>query len=139
MIDNDQVPLFPAIVLALVRGDAHEAVAVALDDVEPGLTGMAVQRLRLSRCELNHHLRQARRLIADGAIVEKLGAGPTRRGQDLLLVVRRVNAARAPLLRLQIDAPEAARVGIVARDAARDRRTWREAGERLVAGILEEA
>ena len=48
MIDDDEVALLPAVVLAIVRGDPHEAVAVTFDDVEPGFAGMAVNRLRLA-------------------------------------------------------------------------------------------
>jgi hypothetical protein len=39
VVDDDQVALLPAVVLAVVGSDAHEAVAVAFDDVEPGFAG----------------------------------------------------------------------------------------------------
>src|SRR5262245_26171153 len=50
-----------------------------------------------------------------------------------------MDAARAALLRLLIDAAQTPRVRIIARNAGRDRRPTREAGERLLPGVLEEA
>ena len=75
-----------------------------------------MQRLGLARRELDHDLREPGGLVADRAVVQELGARATRRRQDLLLVVRRVDAARAALLRLLRDAAQAPRVGIVARE-----------------------
>jgi hypothetical protein len=75
---------------------------------------MAMQRLRLAGRELDHHLREARGLVADGAVVQELGARAARRGEDLLLVVGRVDAPRAALLRLDVEAAQPARVRIVA-------------------------
>src|SRR4030095_11593625 len=95
VIDDDEVALLPAIVIALVGGDAHEAVAVAFHYVEPGLAGMAVQRLRLARRELDHDLRQSRGLVADRAVVEELGSRSAGCGQALLLVVGGMDPARA--------------------------------------------
>jgi hypothetical protein len=78
---------------------------------------MAVQRLGLPGRELDHHLRKARRLVADGAVVQELGARAARRGEQVLLVVGRMDAARAALLRLVGQATQAPRVRIVAGDA----------------------
>src|SRR5262245_66262306 len=97
VIDDDEVAFLPPMVLAVIRCDAHEAVAVPFDDVEPRLAGMAVKRLRLAGRELNHHLRQPGCLVANRAIVEKLRAGAAGCREDLLLVVGRVDAARTPL------------------------------------------
>ena len=116
VIDDDQVAFLPPMVLAVIWRDAHEAVAVPFDDVEPRFARVAVQRLRLARGELNHHLRQPGGLVADRAIVEELGARAARRRENLLLVIRRVDASRPALLRLDVEAPQPAGVRIVARD-----------------------
>src|SRR5258708_40246848 len=96
VIDDDDIALLPAVVLALVGRGAHEAVPVALDDVEPGFAGVAVQRLRLARRELDHDLRDARSLAADRAVDQELAARAARRGEQVLLVGRRVNPAAPP-------------------------------------------
>src|SRR5689334_5973888 len=93
MVDDDEVALLPAVVLSLVGGGAHEAVAVALDDVEPGLARVTVQRLRLARRELDHDLRDAGSLAADRAVDQELGARAARRGEQLLLVVGRMDSS----------------------------------------------
>src|SRR5262245_10226260 len=139
VIDDDQVALLPPMVLAVVRRDPHEAVAVSLDDVEPRFAGVAVQRLGLAGSELNHHLRQPGCLVANRAIVEELRAGAPRRRENLLLVVRRVDASRTSLLGFNVDAAQPARVWIVARNAGRDRRAWREPRERFVASVFQHA
>ena len=98
VIDDDQIAFLPAVVLPVVGRDAQEAVAVAFDDIQPRLARVAMDRLRLAGRKLDHHLREAGRLVADRAVVEELRARAARRGEDLLLVVRRVDTARAALL-----------------------------------------
>src|SRR5688572_17935411 len=119
MVDDDEVAFLPAMVLAVVRGDTHETVTVALDHVEPRFTRVAMKRLGLAGCELNHDLSQPGCLIADGTVVQKLRAGATWRGENLLLVVGRMDAPGASLLRLLIDAAQPPGVRVVARDARR--------------------
>src|SRR5687768_9827038 len=112
MVDDDEVALLPAVVLALIGRGAHETVAVALDDVEPRLAGVAVQRLRLTRRELDHHLGNARGLAADRPVDEELGARAARRGEEVLLVVRGMDAPAATLFRFVEDTPSPPRVGV---------------------------
>src|SRR5260370_38781917 len=110
MVVRDQVAVLPAVVLPAVRRRAEEAVPVSLDHVQPGFARMPVQRLRLARSELDHHLRDAGGLAADGTVDQELGSRTARRGEEILLAVRRVNAAAAALPRFLGQAPEAARV-----------------------------
>ncbi len=56
---------------------------------------MTVERLRLARRELDHHLGDAGGFAADRAVDEELGARAARRGEQVLLVVRRMDAAVA--------------------------------------------
>jgi hypothetical protein len=139
MVDDDQVALLPPMVLAVVRCDTHEAVAVPLDDVEPCFAGMAVQRLCLARSELNHHLRQPGCLIADRAIVEELRPRAAGSREDFLLVVWRMDASRAALFRFDIDAPQPPRIGIVAGNTGRNGRTWCKLRERPMLRVFEHA
>src|SRR5688500_11568201 len=114
MVDDDEVALLPAVVLALIGRGAHEAVAVALDDVEPRLAGVAMERLRLPRRELDHHLGNARGLAADRSVDQELGARAARRGEEVLLVVGRVDAPAATLFRFVKDTSSPPGVGVVA-------------------------
>src|SRR5882672_8382682 len=126
-------------VFALVRRGAHEAVAVAFDDVEPGFAGMAVQRLGLTWRELDHDLCDARGLAADGAVDEELGARAARRGQQILLVVGRVDAPGAALARFNGEAAQAPCIGIVALRALAERRARRQRSHVVVAAVLDHA
>src|SRR4051812_22129112 len=125
VIDDDQVAFLPAVMLALVGRGTHEAVAIAFDDIKPRFAGMAVERLRLARRELDHHLRDAGSFAADRAIDQKLGARAARRGEQILLVVRRVDAPVAALARLVGESAQSARIGIVSLWALGECRTRR--------------
>src|SRR5437762_1687740 len=139
MVDYDQVAFLPAVMLPAVRRRAEEAVPESLDHVQPGFARMPVQRLRLARSELDHHLRDAGGLAADGTVDQELGPRAARRGQELLLVVRRVNAAAAALSRFLGEAPEAARIRVIAFGAVAESRTRRQIAHLFVAAILEQA
>src|SRR5205807_9516837 len=84
VIDDDEVALLPAVVFPLIWRGAREAMAVALDHVEPRFARMAMQRLSLPRRELDHYLCDAGRLGADRAVDEELGARAARRGEQIL-------------------------------------------------------
>src|SRR6185295_3137656 len=114
VVDDDQVALLPAVMLALVGRGAEEAVAMTLDHVQPCLARMPVQRLRLAWSELDHHLRDARGLAADRAVDEEFGTRAARRREQVLLIVRRVDAAAASLVHFIEDAAQPSRVRIVA-------------------------
>jgi len=94
VVDHDEVALFPAVVLALVGRGAEEAVAAAFDHVEPGLPGMAVQRLRLARSELDHHLGEARGLVAMARSLRNLVRVP--RGVASMILLRRTACGCGP-------------------------------------------
>src|SRR5205814_2805309 len=106
---------------------------------EPGFARLAVQRPSLSRRELVHDLCQARGFVADRAVVQELGARAAWRGEDFLLVVGGVDAARAAFLRFYLEAPQTPRIGVVAGNAAGKLRLRRQLRERRAAGVLNEA
>src|SRR6267378_2133038 len=139
MVDDDQVAFLPAVMLPAVGRRAEKAVPVSLDYVQPGFAGMPVQRLRLARSELDHHLRDARGLAADGTVDQELGSRTARRGKKILLVVRRVNAAATALPRFLGEAPEAARIRVIAFGTVAERRPWRQTAHVFVAAIFEQA
>src|SRR5439155_10248252 len=139
VIDDDEVAFLPAVMLTLVGRSAHEAVAMAFDDIKPRFAGMAVERLRLARRELDHDLRDAGGFAADRAIDEELGARAARRGEEILLVVGRVDAAVATLARFIRDSAQPARIRIVALRPLGESRSWRERLHVLVAAILDHA
>src|SRR5688500_3625381 len=100
MVDHDEVALAPAVMLSVVGRGTEETVPVALDHIEPRLARVAVQRLGLAGGELDHHLGDAGSFAADGAVHEELRARAARRGEQVLLVVRRVYSPATSLFYL---------------------------------------
>ena len=138
VVDDDDVALLPRVVRAALGFGAEIAVAGALENVEPRLTGVPVHRLATAGPDLEHRHRDTRGLVAVGTVQQERGPGATRGGQQLQLVPVGVQPARppGPLVARQPADPPCIRV--VPADLAGIGRTRRQFADRRVARVLDD-
>src|SRR5215213_3358577 len=133
VVDDDQVALLPRVVGAALGLGAQVGVALALEHVQPGLTGVPVHGLAAAGAELEHRHGDAGGLVADGLVEQERRPSAAGAVDHLEVVPAGVQPAVAALVLLAGDPAQPAGVGVVAGGAVGDRGARREVAELGVA------